>query len=969
MFFAPSRLPIHINRSLILSSPTVYRFSKLTDRYLYLNSGELKMTADYSNWSGDKVRSTFIDFFVDKQHVYYKSSPVVPHDDPTLLFANAGMNQFKPIFLGISDPNSDMAKLARACNSQKCIRAGGKHNDLEDVGKDVYHHTFFEMLGNWSFGNYFKKEAIEYAWELLTVVYGLDQNRLYVTYFGGDASQNLEPDLEAKEIWLNLGLPEARILPFGSKDNFWEMGEVGPCGPCSEIHYDRIGNRDAASLVNMDDPDVLEIWNLVFMQYNREDRTTLRTLPNKHIDTGMGFERLVSVLQNKKSNYDTDVFMPIFQAIEQSSKTRPYSGKIGDDDVDGIDMAYRVIADHIRTLVFAISDGAIPSNEGRGYVVRRILRRGARYARKKMNVELGAFFADLVDVVVAQLGNTFNEISRQTEFIKQILMEEERSFSRTLDRGEKLFENTLSKMRENNQLIVPGAEVWKLYDTFGFPVDLTRIMAEENNLEKNNTVKTNDIFKYTDPEITSNIVAIFSDKQFVQKEERSLESSGGSVIPVGILLDQTNFYAESGGQEADTGSLFGLDNSTEFTVTQVKSFGGYVLHAGFLTSGSLSVGEQVRCIYNYDRRSQLKSNHTATHILNYSLRKVLDSPEVDQRGSLVSEDKLRFDFSFNSQLSPELVRDVQADSNKVVDDGLQVYSKEVDLQTAKSINGIRAIFGETYPNPVRVVSVGANLEEVVSDMSNENWSNYSVELCGGTHVSNTKEIGSFIITEESSISKGIRRIVAVTGKEAIKVQEAADAFSKELDALNQIKGSELESALKLIGKRLDTLNTGVWQKHLLRQKYADIRKKFLDADKEAKLAASKFVSNLVATKVEANPEIDFHVLKVEFEGGNAGSNNKALANAISYAKSLNTKAVYLISPDSQSGKVSHMCFVPKILITKGLKAKEWASAVSKVVGGKSGGRDDTAQGSGTNISSSSEAEQIASEFAALSLKD
>lgn len=384
-------------------------------------------------WPGARVRSAFNEFFQSKAHTFWASNAVVPLNDPTLLFTNAGMNQFKPVFLGTVDPNSDMGKMKRACNSQKCIRAGGKHNDLDDVGKDVYHHTFFEMLGNWSFGDYFKEEAISWAWELLTEVYKLPAERLYATYFGGDASQGLPADDEAKGIWLRF-LPEERVLPFGCKDNFWEMGDQGPCGPCTEIHFDRIGGRDAAHLVNMDDPNVLEIWNLVFIQFNREADGSLKSLPAKHVDTGMGLERVTSVLQGKMSNYATDLFSPIFEEIKKVTGAREYTDKVGKDDADGLDMAYRVVADHIRTLSFSIADGAQPGNEGRDYVLRRVLRRAVRYGREVLGGQEG-FFAKLVDVVVKTFGETYPELVSARDKIHSIIAEEEASFSRTLVKG------------------------------------------------------------------------------------------------------------------------------------------------------------------------------------------------------------------------------------------------------------------------------------------------------------------------------------------------------------------------------------------------------------------------------------------------------------------------------------------------------------------------------------------------------
>uniref|UniRef100_A0A914CK92 alanine--tRNA ligase n=1 Tax=Acrobeloides nanus TaxID=290746 RepID=A0A914CK92_9BILA len=425
--------------------------------------------------TGNEVRSTFIKFFKEHGHTYVHSSSVIPHDDPYLLFANAGMNQFKPIFQGIVKPNSDLAKLKRAVNTQKCIRAGGKHNDLDDVGKDLYHHTFFEMLGNWSFGDYFKKEICNWAWELLTKRYGIPSERLYVTYFGGDEASGLPADDECKQIWLDIGVSEERILPFSMKENFWEMGDIGPCGPCSEIHYDRIGGRNAAHLVNADDPMVVEIWNLVFMQFNREESGTLRPLPRKHIDCGAGLERIVAVMQNKTSNYDTDLFTPIFDAIREGTNCRDYTGLVGAEDADGIDMAYRVVADHIRTLTIALSDGGKPANIDRGYVLRRILRRGVIYATK-LNAK-PRFFASLVPNV----GDTFPELEKDPETVQKIINNEEIQFLKTLNRGRQLVQEAVRTL-SSNQKLFPGLVAWRLHDTFGFPVDLTQLVAEEYGL-------------------------------------------------------------------------------------------------------------------------------------------------------------------------------------------------------------------------------------------------------------------------------------------------------------------------------------------------------------------------------------------------------------------------------------------------------------------------------------------------------
>nr|CAH7769512.1 unnamed protein product [Callosobruchus chinensis] len=432
------------------------------------------------------VRRAYIDFFVEKGHVYHHSSSTIPLDDPTLLFTNAGMNQFKPIFLGTVDPNM---------NSQKCIRAGGKHNDLDDVGKDVYHHTFFEMMGNWSFGDYFKKEICTWAWEFLTVLLKLPKDRLYVTYFGGDKIAGLEPDTECKQIWLDLGVPPTHVLPGSMKDNFWEMGETGPCGPCSELHFDRIGDREVPHLVNADDPDVLEIWNLVFIQFNREFDGSLKPLPKKHIDCGLGLERLVSIMQNKRSNYDTDLFTPIFDAIQNQ-------GRVGNEDIDGVDMAYRVLADHARTLTIALSDGGIPDNTGRGYVLRRILRRAVRYATEKLNAKPG-FFSTLVNTVVDILGDIFPEVRKNPQGVIDIINEEEDQFLKTLIRGRNLLNRTISKLGSSK--VLPGDVAWRLYDTYGFPIDLTCLMAEEKSLSV-------DMMKYEEARKQAHLISQKGDK-------------------------------------------------------------------------------------------------------------------------------------------------------------------------------------------------------------------------------------------------------------------------------------------------------------------------------------------------------------------------------------------------------------------------------------------------------------------------
>ncbi|KAJ9475070.1 putative Alanine--tRNA ligase, mitochondrial (putative) [Pseudozyma hubeiensis] len=953
-------------------------------------SGGLDATTSsrFGDWPATKVRDTFTGYFKERAHTFVPSSSTIPYDDPTLLFANAGMNQYKPIFLGIADPNSSFGSMKRAVNSQKCIRAGGKHNDLDDVGKDTYHHTFFEMLGNWSFGDYFKKEAIEMAWELLTKVYGLPKDRLYVTYFEGDAKQGLEPDLEARDLWLSVGVEADHILTGDAKDNFWEMGATGPCGPCSEIHYDRIGGRNASDLVNKDDPNVIEIWNNVFMQFNREDDGSLRPLPAKHIDTGMGFERLVSILQDKPSNYDTDVFTPIFNKIQQLTGARAYTGKLGAEDKDGIDTAYRVVADHVRTLTFAISDGGVPDRDGRGYVLRRILRRGTRYVRKYFQVPIGSFFSQLVPTLVDQMGHFFPEITKKVEDVKAILDEEEASFARTLDRGEKLFEEYAAKAKAAGSKQLSGNDVWKLYDTFGFPVDLTLIMAEEQglgvnekefeaaqaeskelskaggkkgeaevvkfdvhdlgHLEKDSSVpKTQDDFKYGVNTVKASVKAIYQDHAFFPETTKI----GDRAKNFGILLDRTCLYAESGGQQADTGSIV-IDGKTEFVVEDAQVFSGYVLHIGHLKSGELSLNDEVVVSYDQSRRGPLQSNHTATHILNFGLREILGD-HIDQKGSLVAPTKLRFDFSHKQGVNVQELKKIEDISIDWIKRDVGVYSKEMPLDIAQKIPGLRAVFGEAYPNPVRVVTLEYDLDTIAGDIENTKWRGTSVEFCGGTHVAKTGDIREFVITEESGIAKGIRRIIAVTGDEAAsvtKVANDAEARLSEIDAIEE--QSAKDAALKAFGTQLAQLDISVVRKASLNETFSSIRKK-LDSGLKAKdKADTKLVVSAVEEHFKTNPNSTCFIHKFD-----VGSNMKALQSAMNTVKKMD-KTTYLFSQELDvngtkvadgsaiKAKVVHVAYVCKYHQSKGLNAKEWIETSAQHVGGKGGGKADSAQGVG-----------------------
>ena len=937
--------------------------------------------------SAAEVRQAFVRFFEERGHTFVASSTSCPMNDPSLrdTFANAGMNQFKPIFQGVLPPGSALAGLKRAVNSQKCIRAGGKHNDLDDVGKDTYHHTFFEMLGNWSFGNYFKEEAIGWSFELLTRVWGIDPKRLYATYFEGNPEQGLPPDEETRAIWRKY-LPDDHILPGNMKDNFWEMGDTGPCGPCSEIHYDRIGGRNAAHLVNRDDPNVLEVWNNVFIQFDRVEGGALHPLPDKHVDTGMGLERIVSVLQGRLSNYDTDVFGPLFEAIRKITGARAYGGKLGAEDTDGVDEAYRVIADHIRTLTIAITDGQTPSNESRGYVLRRILRRAVRYGRQKLNAPEG-FLAGLVPTVVASLGGAFPELKKDPERVRGIIAEEEESFGKTLDRGIKMFEDLAS-----GSATISGEDAFKLYDTFGFPIDLTEIMAHERgltvdregfeqameeqkersrqggrkeegdrlefraehtaSLAKLNVKPTDDHQKFTAREIRASVRAIFNGQNFDQHANAS-----GTRRRIAVVLDKTNFYAEMGGQVGDTGELtVSRDHSRNggghFRVEQTQAFGGYVLHIGHVTKGQVSVGDDVACVVDHARRDRTAANHTATHLLNLALRRVVGGA-VDQRGSLVDPDRLRFDFTHNQPVTPEQLAQVETLVREQIDADHAVHTEVAPLAAAQTINGLRAVFGEAYPDPVRVVSIGAPVADLLADPGSERWPLISVEFCGGTHVATTGQAKAFALTSEEGIAKGVRRISGLTGVPAMAAVQAADGLEKEIEALGRSSDADLARGVQDLSARVDQMTLPAARKAELRVKLAGVQERVKQAAKAAaaeRAVQAQQAARGVAASAGGSPD---PVVVATLE---LGSDRAGLEAAIKMIQaSCPTKAVMLLSPDEEAGRVSVMALVPKPLIDKGLKAGDWVRAVTEILGGKGGGRPDAAQGSGVEVSKLKEA--------------
>jgi alanyl-tRNA synthetase len=925
--------------------------------------------------TSQEIRRQFIDFFVARHgHRFVPSSPVVPLDDPTLLFANAGMNQFKPYFLGTQKPPAP-----RAANTQKCIRAGGKHNDLEDVGKDTYHHTFFEMLGNWSFGDYFKKEAIAWAWDLLVGQWKLDPTRLHATYFQGDAAEGLAADTEARDLWRQY-LPAERVHPGNKKDNFWEMGETGPCGPCSEIHIDRTADKSGGTLVNAGDARVMEIWNLVFIQFNRDSAGKLTPLPAKHVDTGMGFERICSVIQGKSSNYDTDVFTPIFAAIQNVTQARAYSGKLDDP----VDIAYRVVADHIRTLTFALTDGAEVTNEGRGYVLRRILRRAVRHGRQTLGVR-EPFFYKLVPAVVDAMGEAFPELTKNPQGVAQRIREEEESFGRTIDRGIALFEEAArdamqtAQRRAKEGLAAPAMilaeDAFKLYDTFGFPLDLTQVMAEERGMtvdvagferlmEQQRRQSRSGSGGEDREDVTPALVAIVQRDNPPATRFLGYEKLDGQAKLLGyyafascecLVLDQTPFYAESGGQVGDTGVITGA-NGARFAVTDTQKLGDVYFHIGETEAGNFTPGTPVGPSVDAARRKRIMANHTATHVLNHKLRGVLGD-HVQQKGSLVDDTKTRFDFAHGAALTDEQIETVETLVVEDVKKDLPVYAHVAPQEQALKVHGLRAVFGEKYPPNVRVIAVGQQPQMLLADPARKEWYDYSVEFCGGTHVPSTGAIGDFALVSEEAVGKGVRRLIGVTGQAAREARKWAG------EVLDQTQGEgDPAAALAQLNEALASGRLPLLAKAKLQQRMAELQKLVKDADKaKAKESAGAAVewARRVADEAQGS------VLVAEYPG--PGTDADALRTAMDVIRKKKPDAALLLGAVTGPDKVAFVAAVPAALIQKGLKAGDWVREVAKAAGGGGGGRPDMAQAGGKDPAKLAQALDAGRKFAAAKL--
>lgn len=853
------------------------------------------------------IRQTFLDFFAKNGHKIVPSAPIVVKNDPTLMFTNAGMNQFKDYFLG-----NKLIDIPRIADTQKCLRVSGKHNDLEEVGTDGYHHTMFEMLGNWSFGDYFKEEAIAFAWKLLTEAYKLDPSRLYISVFGGDAEEGLSKDLEAVEFWKKW-VPEERILFFGKKDNFWEMGESGPCGPCSEIHVDLrpddVRNRiSGANLVNVGTPEVMEIWNLVFIQYNRKVDGQLEELPAKHIDTGMGFERISMVLQHKTSSYDTDIFSPLIQYIATFSG-HPYTASYAPQAKS--DLAMRVIADHIRAITFTIADGSIPSNTGSGYVIRRILRRAVRYYYSFLGIK-DPFLFRLIPILVDTMGDVFPEIKSQQEFIIKVVHEEEISFLRTLEGGLK----KLDQLKLDSGLI-SGSLAFELYDTYGFPLDLTKLIAAEKNwtideagfklaLDQQKQRSRADAKKeYSDWNFIQDGQCKFIGYDVNEVEQtkllrwRKLESKGNALYQ--LVLETTPFYPEGGGQVGDKGLLY-FDGQAIEVLDTVKE-NDLILHIVEILPQHLEV--PVRCVINGYRRSQIENNHSATHLMHAALRNILGT-HVQQKGSLVNEDYLRFDFSHFQKLSSEEIKNIETLVNEKIRENIALEEKRhLPIEEAKQ-SGAMMLFGEKYGDYVRMITFDPG---------------FSRELCGGCHVESTGNIGLFKIVSEASVAAGIRRI------EAVSSSKAEQYIRDQMDELNQIKAV------------FNNPPNMIQHIHHLLDENKSLHKQIQDFKEEQSLV----LKDQLLARAERISGIQTLFCSIVLT-------DSKLVKSLIYQLGKELSPAILFFGFVENDKAQLMCYVSEELVkTNQYNASNWLKQVSKHIEGGGGGQAFFATAGGKNV--------------------
>lgn len=863
--------------------------------------------------TANEIRQAFLDFFAAKGHTIVPSAPIVVKNDPTLMFTNAGMNQFKDIFLGEAP-----AKSPRVADTQRCLRVSGKHNDLEEVGIDTYHHTMFEMLGNWSFGDYFKKEAIEWSWELLTEVYKIDKSRLYVTIFEGDEKEGLPKDQEAYDFW-KLVVPEDHILLGNKKDNFWEMGETGPCGPCSEIHFDNRTDAEraavsGATLVNADDPQVIEIWNNVFMQFNRLKNGSLQPLPAQHVDTGMGFERLVRVIQGKQSNYDSDVFSPTIEFIANKSGKKYNAAAVPGDADWNVAVAMRVLADHIRAVSFAIADGQLPSNNKAGYVIRRILRRAVRYSYQYLEFK-EPFLNQLVPLLAEQFEGVFDELYNQKDFVQKVILEEEVSFLRTLSSGIRKFKEVVA----TGNKVIAGATAFELSDTYGFPIDLTELMAREEGLtvdivgfeaelqqQKTRSraasaidtedwvvLKNDDTVEFTGYDETESIAHVVKYRKVTAKGKEQYQ----------IVLDKTPFYAESGGQVGDTGELVFPDGEV-VDVTDTKKENGLIVH--FVDKLPEDIDDALTAIVDSQRRANIMNNHSATHLLHAAMKQVLGT-HVNQKGSLVNEDYLRFDFSHFAKVTDEEIAQIEAIVNQKVRENIAL-KEERDVPYDVAIqSGVTALFGEKYGDYVRVITFDET---------------FSKELCGGTHIKSTGHIGFFKIIAESAVAAGVRRIEAITGV-------AAEVFiNNQLKLVSQVR--ELLKNPKDVSKSIETL---LEENNRLKK---EIEKSVLEK--------SSGLKTELAQKAEEVNGINFIAQKVELPNADAIKN-------LAYNLKDIVSDLFLVLAADIDGKPNITVMIAENLVKdKGLHAGNIVKELAKEIKGGGGGQPFFATAGGSDLS-------------------